>query len=269
MDEQTLERMVVRSFSSIRHRETILFSAAALFLSGLLWLCSRALLGQVGTVFYLPFLVLSFSVALLPLLALISPLSLFVLSYRKQEAPLSVLEACSLTWKPSLALFVQGIIFLVLEVVLATLLLLWSFFETVPVLGQVVHIFSSWIPMLVSFFMVIGLFLHILLACFLGTTLVVHPVHAKGASWSDLLQAFATQWFVRLKIYFFGFFPILFLLTFLTGWGALGYVSYSEFCASVFRLGVFSFVFAPFFVFLVHMAVEAERYIIWRLRNKS
>lgn len=269
MDEQTLERMVVRSLGSVRRRETILLSAAALFLSGLLWLSSRALLGQVGTVFYLPFLVLSFSLALLPLAPLISPLSLLVLSYRKQEAPISILEAGSLTWKPSLALFVQGCIFLVLEVVLATFLLVWSFFETVPVLGQVVYIFSSWVPMLVSFVMVITLFLHILLACFLGTTLVVHPVHAKGASWSGLLQAFATQWLLRLKIYFWAFLPILFLLVFLIGWGALGYVSYAEFCASVFRVGVFSFVFAPFFVFLVHMVVEAERYIIWRLRNKS
>lgn len=269
MDEQALEKMITRSFVSIRQKETILLTSAVLFIASLFWLCCRAVLGHFVNSLYTPFLILSFSVALLPLAPLISPLALFVLSYRKQDAHLSIVEACTATWRPSLALFIQGIILLALEIVLATISVLWSFFEVVPVLGQIIHLFSSWIPPIITFLMLIALLFHAVLALFLGTVLVVHPVHATKANWNDLAIAFSNNWLLRLKLYIVGALPILFLLTFFTGWEFISQISYTEFCASVFRLIIFSLLYAPFFIFLVHMVVEAERYIVWRARNKA
>lgn len=269
MDEQALERMVTRSFVSIRQKETLLLTTAVLFVASLFWLCCRAVLGHFVNSLYTPFLILSFSVALLPIAPLISPLSLFVLSYRKQESSLSIIEACRATWKPSLALFIQGMILLALEIVLATISVLWSFFEVVPVLGQIIHLFSSWIPPVITFLMLIALLFHGVLACFLGAVLVVHPVHAMRANWDDLARAFSQNWLLRLKLYFVGVLPLLFLLTFFTGWDFISQISYTEFCSSVFRLIAFSILYAPFFIFLIHMVVEAERYIVWRARNKA
>lgn len=268
MDEQALERMISRSFVSIRQKETILLTTGVLFVSSLFWLCCRAVLGHFVNSLYTPFLLLSFAVALVPIAPLISPLALFILSYRKQDTPLSITEVCFSTWKPSLALFIQGMMLLALEIVLATISVLWSFFEVVPVLGQIIHLFSSWIPPLITFFMLMAVIFHVIFACFLGTVLVVHPVHTYKTNWNDIVRSFSNNWLIRLKLYFVGALPVLFLLTFFTGWDFITQVSYTEFCASVFRLIAFSFLYAPFFIFLVHMIVEAERYIVWRSRNK-
>lgn len=269
MDEQALERMITRSFVSVRQKETILLTTLMLFIASLFWLCCRAVLGHFVNTLYTPFLLLSFAVALLPLAPLVSPLALFVLSYRKQEEHLSIVDACTATWRPSLAIFIQGIVLLALQIVLATVAVLWSFFEVVPVLGQIIHLFSSWIPPIITFLMFIALIFHVVLALFLGVVLVVHPVHATKANLVDLCLAFTNNWLLRFKLYVVGALPILFLLTFFTGWEFIAQISYTEFCASVFRLIVFSLLYAPFFIFLVHMVVEAERYIVWRSRNKA
>lgn len=269
MDEKILEKMITRSFVSIENKRLLVLSAVSLFIAGIFWLCSRAAVGHITGPLHTPLLILSFSLTLFPLAPFICPLALFIMAAKKKEKSLTLSEASNVCWKPSLVLLLQGVALVVAEIVLAIISILWSFLDAVPIFGAIVHLFSSWIPSCISFVMLILVLGFCMVSPFIGVSFIVSPLLTQGKGLKELLFSFSSNWLLRTKLYFLGYIPLLFFITFFTGWDFTAHVSYAEFCATVFRLAVFSIIASPCFLFLVHMAVETERYCMWRSQESD
>jgi hypothetical protein len=269
MDEKVLEKIITRSFIPVIDRKLRLVSAISLFIAGIFWLCCRAAVGHVVGALHMPLLIFSFAVALFPIVPFISPIALLIVSLRKKDPSISIHDAFRACWKPSTALLLQGVLLVAIELALVIVSIVWNVLDGVPVFGSLVHLFSSWIPSCLSFIMLCLLLGFCLISPFIGTSFVVSPERTKGTGWKEILPSFSSNWLLRLKMCLLGYIPIFFVFTFFTGWDFASQISSTEFCASIFRLAVFSIIFAPFFLFLVHMAVEAERYCIWLSQKRD
>jgi hypothetical protein len=263
MDERVLERMIARSVRTIKSPPALMLCGSIMFVSTLFWIVLHLLLGRIGGVFHMPIVFVISSFAVLPIALIIPPLAAWCLSVRSGYEALPLNEVMQQRWKHSVALFLYALGFSVGEVLLGVIVALWCGIEAIPLFGSAVYIFFSWVPTLVIILMGVLLCLHILLLFVVGTILAQTPILEQKGLVSDILAYVRKDWFLRLKFLSAGFFPSVIYYSAITIWTMKGLPQGIEFCASIFRGIAFSAIEAPLFLFLIHMAVEADRYIQW------
>ena len=269
MDEQIFERTIQRSTTAVPHSGLILFSAAGVFIATLFWTVLRAIFGQIGGVMHIPLLSICAAISLLPFSLIILPIASRYLRTRVGNEPLSMQALFHQHWKHLVALFLLSIGVVVAEVGLGILVGLWCGLESIPVVGTALYILSSWMPTLIMFFMVVGVFLEGALLLSLGASLAQNPSIEQKSFWLELVAHMRSHWFARLKLLLIGLIPLAVLYCVAISWTMKGAPRSVEFCASFFRVGVFSLVGGPLFMFFVHMAVEADRYVQWLTSRKQ
>ena len=263
MDERVLERMVARSVRTIKSPPALMLSGSIMFVSTLFWIVLHLLLGRVGGVFHMPIIFVISSFAILPIALVITSLAAWCLSVRSGHEALPLHEVMQQRWKHSLALFLYALGFAVGEVLLAVIVAIWCGIEAIPLFGSAVYIFFSWVPTLIIILMGALFCLHVLLLFVAATILAQAPILEQRGLVSDMLAYIRKEWFLRLKFLFVGFFPSVIYYSAITIWTMRGLPQGIEFCASIFRGIAFSAIEAPLFLFLIHMAVEADRYVQW------
>ena len=83
-----------------------------------------------------------------------------------------------------------------------------------------------------------------------------------------LTGIFDQDFLLRAKVIAIGFMPLFFLIVGALMWPKSGMTMYAEFCATLVRAFVFSLAAAPCLLFLVHMCIEADRYVQWRASRR-
>lgn len=269
MDEKIFERTIQRSAIAVPHSGLILFSSAGVFITTLFWTVLRAIFGQIGGVMHIPLLSICAAISLLPLSLIILPIASRYLRARIGEEPLSMQNLFHQHWKHLVALFLLSIGVVVAEVGLGILVGLWCGLESIPVIGTALYILSSWMPTLIIFFMVVGVLLAGAALMSLGAALAQNPSIEQKSFWIELVAHVRNHWLARLKLLLIGLIPLIVLYCIAISWTMKGAPRSVEFCASFFRVGVFSLVGGPLFMFFVHMAVEADRYVQWLTSRKQ
>jgi hypothetical protein len=269
MDERIFENTIERSSAAIPHSGLILLSSFGVFMTALFWIVLRAIFVQVGGVMRLPLLCVSAAVCLLPLSLLVLPVASRYLRSRAGKEPLSTQEFFQQHWKHVAALFLLAMSIIVGEVALGVLSGLWCGFESIPVVGTALYILSSWVPTLLVFFMAVGVLIATAGIASLGAALAQNPPIEQKSFWVELLSHMRCHWLARLKLLLIGLIPLIALYFIAISWTMKGVPRNVEFCASFFRVGVFSLAGGPLFMFFVHMSVEADRYVQWLTSRKS
>jgi hypothetical protein len=269
MDERIFERTIQRSAEAVRDSGLVLFSSASVFVATLFWTVLRAIFGQIGGIMHVPLLSICATISLLPLSLAIVPIASRYLRARTGEEPLSMQDLLHQHWKHLVALLLLNIGAIVAEVGLGIIVGLWCGLESIPVIGTAIYILSSWMPTLLIFFMVTGLFFSGATLVSLGATLAQNPPIEQKSFWAGLLLHARNHWLARLRLLFVGLIPLIVLFCVAISWTMKGVPRSVEFCASFFRVGVFSLVGGPLLMFFVHMAVEADRYVQWLTSRKQ
>jgi hypothetical protein len=218
---------------------------------------------------HLPLMCISAAISLLPLSVLILPIASRYLQSRTGAEPFSVQEILQQRWKHVAALFALTIGLVVCEVALGILVGLWCGFESIPVVGTALYILTSWVPTLIMFFMLAGLILAGAALASTGAAVAQHPAIEQKSFWVELSAHLTNHWLSRIKLLLLGLIPLIVLYCVAIAWSMKGVPQSVEFCASFFRVGVFSLVGGPLFMFFVHMSVEADRYVQWLTSRKQ
>jgi hypothetical protein len=268
MEERIFERTIERSATAIPHSGLVLFSSAGVFVATLVWTVLRAAVGQIGGVMHLPIVSICAAISLLPLSLLILPIASRFLHARTGEEIFSLQKFFHQHWKHLVALFFLAMGVAVGEVALGILVALWCGLESIPVVGTTLYIFSSWMPTLIIFFMVIGVLLAGAVLASLGAALAQNPSIEQKSFWIEICAHLRHHWLARLKLLLLGVLPLTALYCVAIAWTMKGVPRSVELCASFFRVGVFSLVGGPLFMFFVHMSVEADRYVQWLTSHK-
>jgi hypothetical protein len=269
MDERIFERTIERSARATPRSGMILFSSAGIFGSTLFWIILRAIFAQIGGVMRLPLLCICGSVSLLPLSLLVLPIASRYLRSRRDEPPLSMQAFFRQHWKHVTALFLLAIGVIIGEVALGVLAGLWCGFESIPVVGTALYILSSWVPTLLVFFMIAGVLASGTALASLGAAIAQNPYIEQKSFWIELRAHIRSHWLARTKLLMIGLIPLVVLYCIAISWTMKGVPQNVEFCASFFRVGVFSLAGGPLFMFFVHMSVEADRYVQWLTSRKN
>lgn len=263
MDERVLERMITRAKRSITDSSTLPLAAGSIFLSAIFWIILRMLLGGIGGVFHLPLLIIAASFTLLPLSLVFVPLALSSLGARSGHEMLPFTETIKQQWKSSVALFLYAFAIAIVQLLLGVIVAVWCGIEAVPVLGTVVYLFFSWVPTVLTLLMGIAFVIHIILLLTLAPYLAENPSIELRKVASELRSILTREWLLRIKLLCIGIIPSAIFYSVCAVWTMKGLPQSIEFCASIFRVAAFSIIEAPLFMFLVHMAVEADRYTQW------
>lgn len=263
MDERVLERMVARSVRTVKSSGALALAAGSVFVTAIFWIVLRVLLGGIGGVFRLPMVFLTASVSLLPVILIIVPLSSWCLSVRSGHEPLLLHEGLHQRWKHSAALFLYGLFVAVCELFLGVFVAVWCGIEAIPVFGPAVYLFFSWVPTVVTLLMGVLLFLHLIVCLSAGPMLAQTPTIEQKGLFATIPMLLRRDWVQRIKFLIVGSIPTIVLYCATTIWTMKGLPQGVEFCASIFRAAAFSILEAPLLLFLIHMAVEADRYIQW------
>jgi len=263
MDERVIERMVARSGQTMKNSSALALAGGSIFVTAIFWAVLRVLLGSVGGVFRLPLFFLTASFAILPTVLVFVPLAVWSLTIRSGHEGISLHEVIRERWKHSVALFLYALCVAVVELLFGVAVAVWCGIEALPVLGSAVYVFFSWIPTVITLVMGIVLFLHSIILFVAATTLAQTPRLEQKGLLSEISMVLGHEWVLRLKFLILGVIPSLILYSATTMWTMKGLPQGVEFCASIFRAAAFSALEAPLFLFLIHMAVEADRYIQW------
>lgn len=156
---------------------------------------------------------------------------------------------------------------LLLQLLLALVSSLWIRLESLPILGSLIYLVTSWAPTFLLGLMFLSLLTQVAV---LPTVGVIAARSGTGHDEvvSNLLDAWHWGLLIRLRLTLFGLLP-LGLLVFSTWlFGGQSHTFSLELAALIVRTIVFAAFAAPCFLFFVHMVVESDRYILWRLAQK-
>ena len=263
MDERVLERMVARSVRTMKSSSALALAASSVLLTAIFWITLQAVFGGICGVFRLPMFFLTASCAILPIALVIVPLASWCLSIRSGHEALPLHEAIRQRWKHSVALFLYAFCVAVGELLMGVFVAVWCGIEAIPVFGGAVYLFLSWVPTVITLLMGCILFLHVIVLFVVGTILAQTPTLERKGLLSEIFVLLCREWVIRGKLLFVGVVPSAILYGATTIWTMKGLPQGIEFSASIFRAAAFSVLEAPLFLFLIHMAVEADRYIQW------
>jgi hypothetical protein len=263
MDERVLERMVSRSGTALRNGQALAFSFGGVLFTAIIWIVLRATLGGITGVFHLPILFVSICLASLPLACIIVPLSSWCMSVRSGHPSLPFHAILRQRWRESVALLLFALCCSVLELLLGVAAALWCGIEAIPVFGTGVYLLFSWIPAIITLLMGVTLACYAITLFSIGTILSRASYIETTEFWAGLPKILAEEWAIRIKLFVVSAIPSIILYFATTTWTMKGLPQSAEFCASLFRVIVFSGLEAPLFMFLIHMAVETDRYIQW------
>jgi hypothetical protein len=238
-------------------------AACSIFLTAIFWIVLRVLLGGLGSVFRIPMMIMTASFAMLPLAAVIIPLAAWSLSVRSGHESMPLHQIVLQKWKHATALFLYALGIAICELLLGVVVAVWCGIEAIPVFGGAIYLFFSWVPTIVTLFMGILLFLHCVILLSVGAMLAQVPSIEQQGLFSEIKTALCRDWVIRFKLLFLGTIPTIIFYSATTIWTMKGLPRGIEFCSSIFRSAAFSALEAPLFLFLIHMAVEADRYIQW------
>lgn len=257
MEERVVERIVGRFPRFMAAPIAFGVAAGGVFLASLVWMVVKAFCGQVF---------ISASFALLPALFCFYVLVHVFKSIRNGvDCSLRDLVTGRYAHFCSFSLLCAGGV--VVQTLLGIAAALWLSFEHIPILGPLIYLLSSWVPTL---FMGLVMVLFLAQVFFLPSFCVLAAKSGAGREEliSNLLEAFRWGFLIRLKLTFFGLIPLGLLLLWTWFQGLGGAFVPLELAATLIRVFVFSIFAAPCFLFLVHMVVEADRFIIWRTAHK-
>ena len=263
MDERLLERLIGRSSNAIRHPCALGLAFAGLVLSALAWVILRTMLSGIGGLFRVPALLLTASFSVLPLAVVIVPIATWYLQTRAGHTHIPLDETLRHRWRHAVALFLCGLGCATFELVLGIAVAIWCGLEAVPVFGPTLYLFFSWIPTVITLLMGLFLALSWIVLLYVGTALAQTPTAEDKEFWRQLPTTLPIEWLIRLKLVLLGALPSIIWFWASTTWTMKGLPVSVEFCASLFRLLIFSAIEAPLFLFLIHMTVEADRYASW------
>ena len=263
MEERIFERTIERSMTAVSQSGLVLISSTGVFIAMLFWIVLRSIFCQFVGVMRLPLACVCTSICFLPLSLLVLPIASRYLRSRMGKEPLKLQEFFHQHWKHIAALFLLAIGALVGEVALGVLVGLWYGFGSIPVVGTAFYILSSWVPAFLVSFMAVGVLSSGAALASLGAALAQNPAIEQKSFWSELFSHLRCHWLARLKLLAIGLVPLILLYGIAASWTMKGMPRSVEFCASFFRVGVFSLAGGPLFMFFVHMSVEADRYVQW------
>ena len=263
MDERVLERMIARSGSAMKGSSALVLASGGVFLASIFWIVLRLLLGGIGGVFRAPLFFLTSSFSLLPLALVIVPIASWCLSARSGTATLPLNEVVYHRWKQAVGFFLYALFIAVVELLLGIAVALWCGLEAIPLFGAAVYLFFSWVPAIITLIMGILLVLHVFVLVAAAASLAQSPSIDQKQMWAELPGILRQEWSLRVKCVFVGALPSIILYFASSTWIMKGLPQTLEFCSSIFRMAAFSAIEAPLFLFLIHMAVEADRYIHW------
>ncbi len=263
MDERVFERMVARSGRTMRSSAALAFAASSLFVSAIFWLILRVFLGGFTGVFRLPMLFLTAAFALLPVVLAMVPLAVWCLSMRFGHELMPFHEILQQRWKHSVALFFYALSVAIVELLLGVLIAVWCGIEAIPVFGSAVYLFFSWVPGILTLLMGGILALHILILLTVAAILAQTPAIERKGLFSEICGLLVRDWALRLKLLILGMMPTIIFYLATPTWTMKGLPQGIEFAASIFRAAAFSVFEAPLLLFMIHIAVEADRYIQW------
>lgn len=263
MDERVFERMIARSGRTMRHSGALALAASTVFVSATFWIILRVVLGGFGGVFRLPMVFLTAAFSLLPLSLVIVPLAAWCLGLRSGHEMVSLNDAIYQRWKQAAALFLFALAVAFVELLLGVFIAVWCGVEAIPIFGSAVYLFFSWLPTVLTLLMGIILVLHVFVLLAAGTMLAQIPSIEQKGLVAEIMGHLAEEWLLRFKILAIGMLPIVVLYGAATTWTMRGLPQGIEFAASIFRAAAFSVFAAPLFLLVIHMAVEADRYVQW------
>jgi hypothetical protein len=261
MDDRILEKMMTRAFRQVKSAPALALSALVLFCAAFLWVVMKQALFAITGSFHLPLLIVVVAMSLIPVSGVIVALSSRYLQVRLRGEERGFLDIFRMQIKPTAILFIYACGVCGVLVLLAVLAAVWCGIESIPALGAVVYFFFSWFPSFITILMGSLAVFHVLTILFLGAHMArvgaVEDVVLRQA----ILRIWTLKWVTRLKIVFIGLIPLSVFCLFSSPWVLKSLPLSVELCATVVRTLVLSLLASPFFLFAVHMSVEADRYV--------
>jgi hypothetical protein len=205
----------------------------------------------------------SLAIAIVPILAVISPLAHWYLIHRTGKSA-SITSSFHAQWRQSVLSFFAGISVVFVECFVAICLSIWLRLTTIPGLGAILYLVGSWVDRFVSLSMISFLLVYLVFAA----PLAVLAVRIHGKDLSEIFELFSAvthDWVIRCKLWLLGIAPLLlFCLFSMMGGQELSRPLALELAAACVRSVIFAVAAAPLLLFFVFMNVEADRYVRWR-----
>jgi hypothetical protein len=263
MDERLLERLITRSCTSVWHPGAFVLSFSSLVFSALIWATLRTLIAGIEGILRAPLFFLTASISLLPIALVIVPLATWYLGSRSGQTPFPFDETVRRRWKHSIALLLCAVGCVAVELVFGLCIAIWCGLEAIPLIGLPLYLVFSWIPTVLTLLMGLWFALACIIVLFIGASLAQTPSAETVEFWTQMPHALPIEWLIRFKLMLIGIIPSAIWYVACISWTMVGLPSSVEFCASLLRMLVFAAIEAPLFLFLIHMTVEADRYVTW------
>jgi hypothetical protein len=261
MDDRVLEKMVTRSCRQVKSPAALALASLVLFCAAFIWVIMKKLLFTVTGSFHLPLLIVILTIALVPISLVIAILSSRYLGARLQGEEHSLLDIAQVQIRPTAMVFVYACVLCGVEILFAVIAAIWCGIESIPALGAVVYFFFSWIPTLFTIVMGLVAAAHALTILSLGVHLSQMRTFDNSALGKIIVSIWTVKWITRLKVVLIGLIPLCLFCLFSSPWVLKTLPLPVELCATVVRTLVLSVFAAPFLLFAIHMAVEADRYV--------
>jgi len=264
MDERVLERMVTRSFTTVRDLRALALSGLPIFIAALIWLFFQPLFRPVESELHISLIFLTLSVGSIFWAPAVSALVALTLSRRSGEEEPTLLSFFRSNYKQMGFLASQSIVVSLAQLVIVLFIGLWRGIEAIPIAGTALFVLFSWIPAFLSGCSLLLFALHILVLFTARISLdESQEMLNLTKPWAYWPREIFSDWILRLKLVLLGLSPatLFCIAAFLwptpVFWGALSIPTF------IFKGLAFSVVVAPLFLFAVHMAVESDRYTQW------
>ncbi len=264
MDERVLERMVTRSYTTVRNIKALALSSVGIFVAVLIWLSLQPLFRPVESELHIAILFLTLSIGSIVWAPMISTLVSLSLSRRSGEEEPSILALFRSQYKQMGLLASQSLVISLLQLVIVLFIGLWKGIEAIPVIGTVLFVLFSWLPAILSGVSLILFVFHLLSLFTARISLAegsVNPDLTKP--WTHWPKEIFSDWAIRLKVVLLGLAPLLVFCIAAILWPIPMFEEVLASLTLIFRAASFSILASPLFLFAIHMAVESDRYTQW------
>jgi len=264
MDERVLERMVTRSYNTVRNIKALAISSVGIFVAVLIWISLQPLFRPVESELHIALLSLALSIGSIVWAPMVSTLVTLALSRRSGEEEPSILSLFRSQYKQMGFLASQSVVVSLVEFVIVLFIGLWRGIEAIPLIGTALFVILSWIPALLSGVSVILFAVHLITLFTASISLIENPEKLNLTKpWMNWPKESLSDWVIRLKVVFLGLGPMVAFCIVAALWPMPMFEGVLVAPTLIFRAAAFSVLLSPLFLFAIHMAVESDRYTKW------
>jgi hypothetical protein len=264
MDERVLERMVKRSYTTVRNIKALALSSVGIFVAVLIWLSLQPLFRPVESELHIALLFLTLSIGSIIWAPMISILVMISLSRRSGEEEPSIFSLFRSQYKQMGFLASQSVLISLIQFVIVLFIGLWRGIEAIPIVGTALFVLLSWIPALLSGAALVLFILH-LLTLFTARISLIESSEELNLTkpWAHWPKESLSDWIIHLKLVLLGLGPMLLFCVAAALWPMPIFGGVLAAPTIIFRAAAFSILLSPLFLFAIHMAIESDRYTKW------